>query len=90
MKGIKLAIASLIAGATLITLPVTAAEKPVDLNALLSQVKASSLSESQLNKERKPVSGRQERARGPAGQSQGRARRRNRQGRAAQSHLRCQ
>ncbi|PKQ74422.1 biopolymer transporter ExbB [Aeromonas sobria] len=52
MKGIKLAIASLIAGATLITLPVTAAEKPVDLNALLNQVKASSLSESQLNKER--------------------------------------
>ncbi|MGX5833369.1 MotA/TolQ/ExbB proton channel family protein [Aeromonas piscicola] len=52
MKGIKLAIASLIAGATLITLPVTAAEKPVDLNALLSQVKAASTSESQLNKER--------------------------------------
>ncbi|XEI33689.1 MotA/TolQ/ExbB proton channel family protein [Aeromonas veronii] len=52
MKGIKLAIASLIAGATLVTLPVTAAEKPVDLNALLNQVKASSLSESQLNKER--------------------------------------
>ena len=40
MKGIKLAIASLIAGATLVTLPVTAAEKPVDLNALLNQVKA--------------------------------------------------
>ena len=52
MKGIKLAIASLIAGATLVTLPVTAAEKPVDLNVLLNQVKASSLSESQLNKER--------------------------------------
>ncbi|WP_265420854.1 MotA/TolQ/ExbB proton channel family protein [Aeromonas salmonicida] len=52
MKGIKLAIASLIAGAALFTLPVTAAEKPVDLNALLNQVKASSLSESQLNKER--------------------------------------
>ena len=52
MKGIKLAIASLIAGATLVTLQVTAAEKPVDLNALLNQVKASSLSESQLNKER--------------------------------------
>ena len=52
MKGIKLAIASLIAGATLVTLPVTAAEKPVDLNALLNQVKAASTSESQLNKER--------------------------------------
>ncbi|KHA55553.1 biopolymer transporter ExbB [Aeromonas hydrophila] len=52
MKGIKLAIASLIAGATLITLPVTAAEKPVDLNALLNQVKAASTTESQLNKER--------------------------------------
>ena len=37
MKGIKLAIASLIAGATLITLPVTAAEKQVDLNALLNR-----------------------------------------------------
>ena len=52
MKGIKLAIASLIAGATLLTLPVTAAEKPVDLNALLNQVKAASTTESQLNKER--------------------------------------
>ena len=52
MKGIRLAIASLIAGATLVTLPVTAAEKPVDLNALLNQVKAASTSESQLNKER--------------------------------------
>ena len=30
----------------------TAAEKPVDLNALLNQVKAASTSESQLNKER--------------------------------------
>ena len=52
MKGLRLTIASLIAGAALFTLPVTAAEKPVDLNALLSQVKAASTSESQLNKER--------------------------------------
>ncbi|MGB6189793.1 MAG: MotA/TolQ/ExbB proton channel family protein [Aeromonas molluscorum] len=52
MKGLRLTIASLIAGAALFTLPVTAAEKPVDLNALLSQIKADSLSESQLNKER--------------------------------------
>ncbi|MFM4647949.1 MotA/TolQ/ExbB proton channel family protein [Aeromonas bivalvium] len=52
MKGLRLTIASLIAGAALFTLPVTAAEKPVDLNALLSQIKADSLTESQLNKER--------------------------------------
>jgi biopolymer transport protein ExbB len=52
MKGLRLTIASLIAGAALFTLPATAAEKPVDLNALLSQIKADSLTESQLNKER--------------------------------------
>ncbi|ALP43540.1 MotA/TolQ/ExbB proton channel family protein [Aeromonas schubertii] len=53
MKGIKHAVAALIAGATLFALPTTAAEKPVDLNALLSQIKSESAAETRLNADRK-------------------------------------
>ncbi|MDO2948112.1 MotA/TolQ/ExbB proton channel family protein [Aeromonas simiae] len=52
MNAIKHAVAALIAGAALFTLPISAAEPPADLNTLLSQLKSESAAESKLNAER--------------------------------------